>query len=122
MRGQFANVFVLVMQIVHAAALTTALMMPDQEVGRNERGPDERNEGTRKAGLDLEAVRSNGSHWEDPRHFSQLQPPRTWQCTLGQGFVVQLPLKQMVKGEERVKKLGDYGGKGMRCEEGDGSK
>lgn len=27
---------------VHAAALTTALMVPDQEVGRNERGPDER--------------------------------------------------------------------------------
>lgn len=27
---------------MHAAALTTALMVPDQEVLQNERGPDER--------------------------------------------------------------------------------
>lgn len=27
----------------------------------------------------------------DPRRFSQLHRPRTWQRTLGQRFVVQLP-------------------------------
>lgn len=49
----------------------------------------------------------------DPRRFSQLQPPRTWQCTLGQCFVIQLPPKadgdrgregKEIKGLERREK------------------
>lgn len=61
----------------------------------------------------------------DPRRFSQLQPPRTRQCTLGQRFVARLPPEadgDRGKESKEIKGLewGGWGWMDARFKEDDG--